>query len=204
MLQVTVARLQDALQAHGGYTHILAFKPTGWTFKSRAKQAPLKAPVMRATPPAAMTSPAPLRVHASLRDRKAECSERPRSSVDVLMASYRHQTSGIVAPEAAHDAFAVMRGAAKKQACRAATSVPQGAKAQQDRPPWISVRKQGAVEVVDVPYSEHSSCRELQEFVAWLQPVAIMPTVGGATAAQRNALLTVLAGERAGGAVTAA
>lgn len=45
--------------------------------------------------------------------------------------------------------------------------------------PWVTQRGCGPVRLVEVPYSEHSSCEELQEFVAWLRPRAVVPTVGG-------------------------
>ena len=35
------------------------------------------------------------------------------------------------------------------------------------------------IAVHTIPYSEHSSILELQEFVNWLNPVRILPTVGG-------------------------
>ncbi|KAK9812991.1 hypothetical protein WJX72_006870 [[Myrmecia] bisecta] len=39
-------------------------------------------------------------------------------------------------------------------------------------------RQKGTLIVYQVPYSEHSSFRELREFVAWLQPRRIIPSVG--------------------------
>lgn len=63
--------------------------------------------------------------------------------------------------------------------------------------PWVSVKSSGPVHVLEVPYSEHSSFDELRNFVGWLQPVAVVPTVGGSASAT-PAMLRVL-GEAAVG-----
>lgn len=57
--------------------------------------------------------------------------------------------------------------------------------------PWVRFRASGAVRVLDVPYSEHSSCAELREFVAWLRPHAVIPTVGGGREATPRMLRTI-------------
>ena len=49
--------------------------------------------------------------------------------------------------------------------------------------PWVSVKSSGPVHMLEVPYSEHSSFDELRNFVSWLRPVAIVPTVGGSASA---------------------
>lgn len=45
------------------------------------------------------------------------------------------------------------------------------------------------VEVIGVPYSEHSSFRELREAVRVLNPARIVPTVGGRSNTARMVLL---------------
>jgi DNA repair metallo-beta-lactamase len=106
--------------------------------------------------------------------------------VDVLMAGTqkRHRSEA-----GRRDAFSVMESAARRQARRTSAAASQ----QEGRPPWIKAQKRGAVEILDVPYSEHSSCSELQQFVAWLQPVAVVPTVGGGPQRTRD-MLQLLAG----------
>ncbi|WIA30015.1 hypothetical protein OEZ86_000112 [Tetradesmus obliquus] len=52
------------------------------------------------------------------------------------------------------------------QASRASSSVKGGKRLQR-----------GTVVLYKVPYSEHSSCAELREFVAWLKPIRIIPSV---------------------------
>jgi hypothetical protein len=47
-------------------------------------------------------------------------------------------------------------------------------------PKWLQAPQRGRggrVQVFSVPYSEHSSFEELCEFVRWLRPVAVVPTV---------------------------
>ena len=64
--------------------------------------------------------------------------------------------------------------------------------------PWVSVKSNGPAHIIEVPYSEHSSFDELREFVRWLRPVAVVPTVGGsalATPAMLRMLGQPLAGE---------
>ena len=39
-------------------------------------------------------------------------------------------------------------------------------------------QQKGTLVLYSVPYSEHSSFRELREFVDWLKPARIVPTVG--------------------------
>ncbi|GLC45044.1 hypothetical protein PLESTM_001680700 [Pleodorina starrii] len=53
----------------------------------------------------------------------------------------------------------------------------------------VSVRREGSVCVVGVPYSEHSSWTDLCDAVAQLRPRTLIPTVNAATAAQRRALV---------------
>ena len=65
-------------------------------------------------------------------------------------------------------------------------------------PAWLQAPRssgQGHVRIWSVPYSEHSSFAELQEFMRWLRPVAVVPTVGrgdggGKVAAMLRALAT--------------
>ena len=50
-------------------------------------------------------------------------------------------------------------------------------------------RARGNVVLYDMPYSEHSSCSELQQFVQWLQPTCIIPSVGNDEGRKRDAML---------------
>lgn len=45
-----------------------------------------------------------------------------------------------------------------------------------------------------VPYSEHSSFRELHDFVTWLQPIDILPSVGNDNGQQTARMLELLRG----------
>lgn len=40
-----------------------------------------------------------------------------------------------------------------------------------------------------VPYSEHSSCAELQQFVQWLKPINIIPSVSNDGGSKLQAML---------------
>ncbi|GFR43606.1 hypothetical protein Agub_g4703, partial [Astrephomene gubernaculifera] len=57
----------------------------------------------------------------------------------------------------------------------------------------ISVRRQGGVTVLGVPYSEHSSWTDLCDAVAQLRPRRLVPTVNAATSSQRRALVDLFA-----------
>ncbi|KXZ47403.1 hypothetical protein GPECTOR_35g841 [Gonium pectorale] len=57
----------------------------------------------------------------------------------------------------------------------------------------LSVRRQGDVSVLGVPYSEHSSWADLCDAVAQLRPRRLVPTVNAATPAKRRALVDLFA-----------
>eukprot|EP00892_Ulva_mutabilis_P001364 jgi/Ulvmu1/11228/UM072_0065.1 len=99
-----------------------------------------------------------------------------RSVNDVLIrGKAKRQGSPTRGREGPTNALQKMMRVARKQGRVAGSrSAPPG----RDCAPWISQRSSGAVRLVEVPYSEHSSCEELREFVAWLKPKAVVPTVG--------------------------
>ena len=39
------------------------------------------------------------------------------------------------------------------------------------------MRRKGRVVLYDMPYSEHSSIDELKEFVQWIRPIRLVPSV---------------------------
>lgn len=111
-----------------------------------------------------------------------------RSAHDVLMRAQRGRPAA--APGPTGNAFQQMMQASVRQGRGGGQS---GAGARLGAAPWVRCRGGGAVRVLEVPYSEHSSCAELQEFVAWLRPHAVVPTVGGGRDATPR-MLRVLAG----------
>lgn len=52
--------------------------------------------------------------------------------------------------------------------------------------------QKGTLITYQLPYSEHSSCRELQDFVRWLQPVRITPHVNNDGGPRLHAMLALL------------
>lgn len=52
--------------------------------------------------------------------------------------------------------------------------------------------QRGSLILYSVPYSEHSSFRELREFVSWLQPASIIPTVGNDRGPKTSTMLSLL------------
>eukprot|EP00698_Gefionella_okellyi_P001425 TRINITY_DN11384_c0_g1_i1.p1 TRINITY_DN11384_c0_g1~~TRINITY_DN11384_c0_g1_i1.p1 ORF type:complete len:656 (-),score=142.60 TRINITY_DN11384_c0_g1_i1:19-1947(-) len=57
----------------------------------------------------------------------------------------------------------------------------------------VTKRTRGAMTVVSVPYSEHSSFSELKEFMDWMKPGFIIPTVNTSAAAVKRQLSVLLA-----------
>ena len=53
-------------------------------------------------------------------------------------------------------------------------------------------RQKGSLILYSVPYSEHSSFTELREFVRWLQPAKIVPTVGNDRGPKTSSMLSML------------
>lgn len=53
-------------------------------------------------------------------------------------------------------------------------------------------RQKGSLILYSVPYSEHSSFEELREFVRWLQPAKIVPTVGNDRGPKTASMLSLL------------
>lgn len=53
-------------------------------------------------------------------------------------------------------------------------------------------RQKGSLILYSVPYSEHSSFAELREFVQWLQPSKIVPTVGNDRGPKTSSMLSML------------
>lgn len=54
----------------------------------------------------------------------------------------------------------------------------------------MSKHQKGACTIYGVPYSEHSSYSELLEWVSFLRPTKIVPTVGGETASKEASILS--------------
>lgn len=46
--------------------------------------------------------------------------------------------------------------------------------------------------MAQVPYSEHSSFRELHDFCTWLQPASIIPSVNNDSGAARDKMVSLL------------
>jgi DNA cross-link repair 1A protein len=46
--------------------------------------------------------------------------------------------------------------------------------------------------VVQVPYSEHSSFAEMREFVQWLRPTSIIPSVGNDSGPKAQRMVQLL------------
>ncbi|KAK9865832.1 hypothetical protein WJX84_002236 [Apatococcus fuscideae] len=53
-------------------------------------------------------------------------------------------------------------------------------------------RQKGTLISYQVPYSEHSSFPELQEFVHWLQPRRLIPSVGNDCGAKARRMVELL------------
>eukprot|EP00775_Hariotina_reticulata_P012752 gene12752-12881_t len=53
--------------------------------------------------------------------------------------------------------------------------------------------QRGTVVLYQVPYSEHSSCAELQQFVQWLKPIDIIPSVSNDGGSKLKAMLAAVA-----------
>ena len=53
-------------------------------------------------------------------------------------------------------------------------------------------RQKGSLILYSVPYSEHSSFKELREFVQWLRPVNIIPTVGNDRGPKASRMVSLL------------
>ena len=53
-------------------------------------------------------------------------------------------------------------------------------------------RQKGSLILYSVPYSEHSSFAELREFVRWLEPRKIVPTVGNDRGPKASSMLSLL------------
>jgi hypothetical protein len=64
----------------------------------------------------------------------------------------------------------------------------------QARKPALAKLPPGGVTLYSVPYSEHSSFAELQECVAFLDPLRIIPTVNCRSAADAERLVARLRG----------
>ncbi|KAJ8908700.1 hypothetical protein NDN08_005405 [Rhodosorus marinus] len=58
----------------------------------------------------------------------------------------------------------------------------------------VSVQEKGCFKIYGVPYSEHSSYSELLEWVGFLRPKRVVPTVGEDTVAKNTALLSSFKG----------
>lgn len=54
--------------------------------------------------------------------------------------------------------------------------------------------QKGSLILYSVPYSEHSSFAELREFVGWLRPASITPTVGNDRGPKTARMLQLLSG----------
>ncbi len=52
----------------------------------------------------------------------------------------------------------------------------------------LTSNREGSVHIYSVSYSEHSSFAELREFVSFMKPQKVIPTVGGASQKQINML----------------
>ena len=52
--------------------------------------------------------------------------------------------------------------------------------------------QRGSLILYSVPYSEHSSFPELREFVQWLQPRSIVPTVGNDRGPKARNMISLL------------
>lgn len=122
-----------------------------------------------------------------------------RSAHDVLMQGQRGRpakgaASSVAAasPGQSENVFQhMMRAAERKTQQGAGDQLGIGGVQRQACAPWMKFRSSGAMRVLDVPYSEHSSCAELREFVAWLRPHAVIPTVGGGRDATPRMLRTI-------------
>ena len=235
VLQLTAERLEARCVAHGGFSHVIAFRPTGWTFNS--KQGGGATAAAGAAPTAALTHAKPgsrecasaaqvlyqqrtaqqTGTHAgadfanrtlvpamsnALNHAVSDTSAHARRENASSEAHLQHVEEAVAAPQ--RNAFAVLTNAPARAAARAAKQQEQELKQSnglaylmgsarkrardaqtraeltQSLPAWLPaprVAAGGHVKTYAVPYSEHSSFAELREFVRWLQPVAVVPTV---------------------------
>lgn len=186
-LQMSHERLEAKLAAHGGFSSLLAFRPTGWSFSkapAKSKGAVTTGPSNSVAGGASGAAGAPLcnSGQDGVTGVAGTTHDAPRNAFGVLMRQHA-PARGAAAPPPPGDAFTALMGAARRHAAAAA------------EPPWLQGTRRGRVEVCSVPYSEHSSFAELRAFAAWLQPVAVVPTVNrGASGDNVPRMLRLLAG----------
>lgn len=100
-----------------------------------------------------------------------------RNAFDVLTRAPARAAAAAARELRRSDGLAYLMGTTRKRA-RDSEAAAVAANA---APEWLAPPRTGAggrVHVWALPYSEHSSCAELREFVRWLRPVAVVPTVG--------------------------
>ena len=232
-MQMSPPKLKAMLRDHGGFERLIAFKPTGWTFRTNTKASANSTghstgPLLPENrPPSARTSsecafdslPATPDGTGSVHVRKTclgmqlkSSSGGSKTAFDVLMNTGRRmsEVTAVLAPATPkcpalpQNAIAVLMSAAKTAsasvsrkrkhpgtglAAENATGCVGGGEGDSS---LSRARRHGAVTLYDVPYSEHSSFSELCAFVQFLQPRAIIPTVGNDGGTKAAAMVRML------------
>jgi hypothetical protein len=200
--------LAATLDSHGGFRNILAFRPTGWSHASSAAKRNSMPAACTATRPSPSTASATGAVGkdskvssiAPTSEDRAKTSAPLDDAENVAAAAVRCRASVNGTAKAKRvaetpvDAFAALMQGAEKRA----KSTRKSREAAAGQPPWLASpqsSRNGRLRIFSVPYSEHSSFTELCEFVRWLRPVAVVPTVNQGVAGKNvPAMLYSLAG----------
>ncbi|ORZ39693.1 beta-lactamase-like protein [Catenaria anguillulae PL171] len=160
MRDVNPQALHAYLDAYGEtFSHVLAIKPTGWTFADKDGKGGTKLDA----PPAASASAGSSACKVA--------GPRQRSILELWGGGASKPSASLATPSSSSSASPATTVHIPTRRIHMSDLSPQ----------WIGKR----VAVLGVPYSEHSSFSELRGFVRGLQVRKVVPTVGVGSAAMR-------------------